>query len=62
MKCPHCSNEDKSLLERLKVLDYVHPVVYKYLCSCCSKTFLSEEDIYGPNVEVSRKGRPETLY
>lgn len=42
MKCPHCSNEDPRLLELLQVLSYVYPVVYKYLCACCSKTFLSE--------------------
>ncbi len=43
MKCPYCSTEDASMFEFLNPLTYVSPIVYKFLCNCCGKTFVTEE-------------------
>ena len=40
MKCPHCTNQDESMIE----LVFEKLLVYVYLCGICSKTFLVIKD------------------
>lgn len=41
MKCPHCQNEDESLIEWVSTLHYsqLRLIMHKYLCNNCSKTW-----------------------
>jgi transposase-like protein len=40
IKCPHCSNEDKTLIEKV----YESKRLYYYLCGVCSKRFVVEKN------------------
>lgn len=52
IKCPHCNNTDKSMVELIKIFPKfleVYEAMYEYLCNSCSKTWLSETKIEGVN-------------
>jgi transposase-like protein len=46
--CPHCRNEDVTLMEQIRLQGAKSIAITKYLCNVCSKTFVTS-DYYGEN-------------
>jgi len=44
--CPHCRNEDVTLIEQILLRGAKSFAITKYLCNVCSKTFVAT-DYYG---------------
>ena len=61
MMCPHCKNEDKSMMEWISVRFTEIERIRVYLCACCAKTFEVKCDAeYPPGVAGKFNERQES--
>lgn len=45
LRCPHCQNDDKSMIEENEDVTYVNLTYTIYYCKSCSKEFTAVKEI-----------------